>query len=284
MTFQITTPNGGSDSLNFKNFGGTSIGSITATDGSGLQIQPTGSNTLQVVGTKWDNNTGGVEIINSSSSVGAALTLLPSASSVGPNGWSVYAGASGAAIGDGSIGFWNHTTFSTTQNSNPATGSGGAPKWWLNGSGQMRVPNQPACLIACQSNDITWSTNSVINYGGTSGSNNVSTKVFDQYNSYNFSNGRFTAPITGTYFISATVNGQTGNVPRAAIRVNGTVFGNSNGIHFRGNSTLTAGGDLDQKTMSIVLQLNTGDYVDFYCYQGTFDTFHANYFCAYMVG
>jgi hypothetical protein len=34
MTFQITTPTGGSDSLNFKNFSGTSIGSIAAADGA----------------------------------------------------------------------------------------------------------------------------------------------------------------------------------------------------------------------------------------------------------
>jgi len=57
MTFQITTPTGGSDSLNFKNFSGTSIGSVVATDGAGLQIQ-TGTNSNTAISIANNQNIG----------------------------------------------------------------------------------------------------------------------------------------------------------------------------------------------------------------------------------
>jgi hypothetical protein len=67
---------------------------------------------LHVVGTEWDNDTGGGVIFGNSSSVGASLTLQPLASNVtnGTKGWAMYAGAPGAAIGDGNLGFWAHGT------------------------------------------------------------------------------------------------------------------------------------------------------------------------------
>jgi hypothetical protein len=70
------------------------------------------SRRLHVVGSEWDNSAGGGVIFENSSTVGASLTLKPSASVVtnGSNGWAVYAGGPGAAIGDGNLGFWAHGT------------------------------------------------------------------------------------------------------------------------------------------------------------------------------
>ena len=64
---------------------------------------------LQVTGSTWSNTLGGDVVIRNSNSVGSALTLMPTNSSSYSAGWSVYAGASGSAIGDGAIGFYNHT-------------------------------------------------------------------------------------------------------------------------------------------------------------------------------
>jgi hypothetical protein len=67
---------------------------------------------LYVVSSDWDNVTGGGVIFENSNTVGASLTLKPSASVVtnGSNGWAVYAGGPGAAISDGNLGFWAHGT------------------------------------------------------------------------------------------------------------------------------------------------------------------------------
>ena len=67
---------------------------------------------LHVVDSVWDNSAGGGVIFENSNTVGASLTLKPSASVVtnGSNGWAMYAGGPGAAIGDGNLGFWAHGT------------------------------------------------------------------------------------------------------------------------------------------------------------------------------
>jgi hypothetical protein len=155
-------------------------------------------------------------------------------------------------------------------------------------TGYVNMPNQPACLIACQASDIAWPSGGIINYGGNAVSGSfASTKIFDNTNSFNMTTSRFTAPIAGTYFISFTANGAPGNsagtVPRGYPRINGSYIGQQ--LHLRGNSTLAAsGGDLDQRTMAIIVKLNAGDYFDVYVQYGSFDTFGANYFTAYMVG
>lgn len=230
---------------------------------------------VHITGSSWDNANGGTVIVESNTAVGVGITLKPMSSAIanGSNGWSLYAGSTGSAIGDGSIGFWSHAL--------SKSGATYPNAWFVNKNGYMLVRNQPACLIACQANDIQWTSGNIVNFYGSSGAGNVSTTVFDNTNSFNTTNSRFTAPVTGTYFFGATVNGySTGTVPRARFRVNGASIGND--VHFRGNSSLTS--DLDQRTMSIIYKLSAGDYVDFYVFEGRFDTFGANYFCAYLLG
>ena len=83
-------------------------------DGAGnLGIGTTSpSRKLHIVDSVWDNSNGGGVIFENSNTVGASLTLKPSASVVtnGANGWALYAGGPGAAIGDGNLGFWAHAT------------------------------------------------------------------------------------------------------------------------------------------------------------------------------
>lgn len=65
---------------------------------------------LHIIGSTWSNTAGGDIVVSNSSAVGAAVTLRPTNSTSFSTGWSLYTGASASAIGDGSVGFWNHTT------------------------------------------------------------------------------------------------------------------------------------------------------------------------------
>lgn len=255
--------------------GNVQDGSITNSDlAAGVAVANLGYTPVNkagdtFVGTGWSNTTGGDIKFQNSNSIGAAATWVPTASTF-PAGWSWYAGATNAAIGDGSFGAWNHTT------------QDWAVKYDQNG--RQRLPKQPVCVIGCQNADLNWNVGDVINFGGNG--SYASTKIVDNYNSYSFATGRYTAPIAGNYFISATANGRyyNGGTPRARIRKNGGIVAGD--IHFRGNMSLSgsSGGDLDQRAMSIVLPLAAGDYIDFYVFENGFDTFSANYFCAYMLG
>ena len=147
--------------------------------------------------------------------------------------------------------------------------------------GYPLTPNRPACMICCQGPDTNWVVGGIINYGGFAG--NPSTKLFDTTNSFNMTNSRYTAPVSGIYFLSCTANGNaTSGVPRGYVRINGAYVG-AGQIHLRGNSGLN-NGDLDQRTIACTLRLNAGDYVDIYVNEGRFDTFGANYFTMFLIG
>lgn len=144
--------------------------------------------------------------------------------------------------------------------------------------GYSLTPNRPACMICCQPSDINWPTGGIINYGYTG-----SQKLFDTTNSFNMSTSRYTAPVSGIYYLSFTANGNsTSGVARGYPRINGAYIGNGQ-IHIRGNSQLN-NNDLDQRTMACTLKLNAGDYIDVYVNEGRFDTFGANYFTMFLIG
>ena len=83
---------------------------------------------LHISGSAWNNTTGGDVVISNSTTIGSSITFRPTNSTSFSNGWSLYAGASQAAIGDGSIGFWNHTIserpFYVTQSNNAVIQNG----------------------------------------------------------------------------------------------------------------------------------------------------------------
>jgi len=72
------------------------------------------NNTVTISGNTWNNATGGNLIVQNGGTVGSSITLRPTSSVSYSAGYSLYVGAASAAIGDGSIGFWNHTTSSST--------------------------------------------------------------------------------------------------------------------------------------------------------------------------
>jgi len=83
---------------------------------------------FHISGSAWNNTTGGDVIISNSGTVGSSLNLRPTNSGSYSAGWSLYAGASSSNIGDGNIGFWNHTNstapFKITQSGDASIANG----------------------------------------------------------------------------------------------------------------------------------------------------------------
>ena len=246
-----------------------SDGSLTVGNISATGITASGAVTIQ---SPWSgNSTGGTLLLESNDAVGTALRIKASASSK-PLGWSLYTGTSGSNITDGGIGFWDNDEFA-------ANGSANAHRWFIDATGAVHKPNQPGCMIYCQSSDINWYVGDIIRYGDNSGGNSI--KAWDTTNSYDMVNSRYVAPVEGKYYVSFTANGvyNSGDVPRAYPRINGNNIGNNQ--HIRGNSTIT--GDLDHRTYAGIVHMNANDYLDVHVQAGQWDTFSANYFCMYKL-
>ena len=148
-------------------------------------------------------------------------------------------------------------------------------------NGYVTMPNQPGCMIYCQSQDINWVAGTQILYGNNGATSNTSIKAWDTTNSFNMTNSQYTAPVAGKYYVSFTANGvyASGVVPRAYVRVNGSDIGH--GQHIRGNNAITS--DLDHRTYAGIISLAANDIVTVYAAYGTWDTFGCNYFCIYKL-
>jgi len=98
----------GSGFLQVRRENGTTLLTLDGSGNFGIGITP--SSKLHVFGSAWSNSAGGDVIITNSSSVGSSITLRPASSTNYSAGWSLYAGSTSSSIGDGSIGFWNHSS------------------------------------------------------------------------------------------------------------------------------------------------------------------------------
>jgi len=100
-------------------------------------------------------------------------------------------------------------------------------------------------------------------------------------NCYNTSNGRFTAPVTGAYLFSASVqeyNSGSGNYISLSFYKNGgsTTIETVSGVGGTYNNH-------KQLNHTAILQLNAGDYVNMFCYRGARD-YIQNYFNGHLIG
>jgi hypothetical protein len=212
----------------------------------------------------WSNTTGGDVHIRNSSTTGAALTIEPTASSSFAAGWSLYAGAASASVGDGGFGFWNHTTQQ-------------AP-FFVDQSGRVRMPYQPAFQAQAVESDTNYG-NVVLPYPGV---------ILNQGGHYNNSTYRFTAPVAGVYCFSWDVwhsSSSNSGTGRAFIRKNGAYYktssyGSNAGLHARLGDT--AADDDSSKTVLIALAVN--DYVDIYNGADNITLFFSSGFSGFLVG
>jgi hypothetical protein len=140
----------------------------------------------------------------------------------------------------------------------------------IDASGRVTMPYQPSFAATRNQGDVS---NAVYVYP------NVYHNIGGHYNN---SNGRFTAPVTGSYFISAnhmTSNGATYNNYEYQIRINGSAhqlaYSSSGGnVHHRWN-------------WHGVIHLQAGDYVDVFIGSGFVIYGQSNlyqHFSGYLIG
>ena len=142
----------------------------------------------------------------------------------------------------------------------------------VDGSGRVTTPAQPAFLAY---------PNSVFNEGTENAVIQYNTTAVNIGNHYNTSTKRFTAPIAGLYYFSASFWSMTNNWGYMAIAKNGDI----SAMGARGR---TGGvGDYVFTTLNSIMYLNANDFVDCRCAQQGM-TVHINNgynnFSGYLIG
>jgi len=139
------------------------------------------------------------------------------------------------------------------------------------GDGYVKTPSQPSFRAT--------KSGSTFNTGG-------GTVVFDQNqhntgSNYNTSNGRFTAPVDGTYIFHyySIYQGNSGNELWDFLK-NGSTFAGSR-MHFSSGSV---GNNWDNITNTQILTLSANDYVEIYATDHTLHGGDWCHFCGHLLG
>jgi hypothetical protein len=178
--------------------------------------------------------------------------------------------ASGANRGFGISLQGTEAVISNCESGSLRFGTGNTERLRIDSSGNVTMPYQPSFAATRNQGDVS---NAVYVY------TNVYHNIGGHYNN---SNGRFTAPVTGSYFISTnhmSSNGATYNNTEYQIRVNGSVhqfaYSSSGGnVHHRWN-------------WHGVIHLQAGDYIDVFVPSGFSIYGQSNlyqHFSGYLIG
>jgi len=139
----------------------------------------------------------------------------------------------------------------------------------IDNGGRVTMPYQPAFRVATSSSYSGFGT--VILY------NTIRQNVGNHYNS---STGRFTAPVSGTYFVSVhaiSVYHVTSNEQNLLLRVNGSAISDCRARGYTESNLQVAS----------VVNLNIGDYVDIAIANNNTTTFNStfhNQFMGFLIG
>lgn len=148
--------------------------------------------------------------------------------------------------------------------------AGGYERMRIDSAGRVTMPYQPAFHALKTGGNVSANSTVLWNY-----------VTLNSGNCYNSSNGRFTAPIAGRYLIHAHMNNSGGYGIHPEIRVNGGGTDIYRGFGYNGS------GGQCHASITAVIQLNVGDYVN--VYTGNYGDMQGepgynNSFTGYLIG
>lgn len=132
---------------------------------------------------------------------------------------------------------------------------------------------KPYFLSQAILNDTSYAAGTVLPYPNV---------IYNVGGNFSTATNRFTAPVAGLYYFNFSA-WHTSGTTRVGIRKNGayiTAGSQTQPIHARMGSTSA---DQDSN-LSIIIQLNTNDYVDVCVFEGTAWLFFAQHFMGYLIG
>ena len=193
----------------------------------------------------------------------------------------------GGVTAAATLGVTGESTLTGGAKVNTIKHTGGTTGLTVNSGGSVNKPNQP-CFRARR-------TNTAGTTQGFQGNIIFDSKTLDLGNNFNTSNGRFTAPVAGTYYFSHAGLGASGT--SAATHSSGYSWhvefllnGSRNGFQFywyQGNPS--AGGNQQgyiNSYMDMVITLNANDYITVQLPDGT-DSYYSDtstYYDTYLQG
>jgi len=227
----------------------TSVGSLT---------ELTVNGNTNINGATYINNNGIVVPwrqvkVTSNSNIGTAISLDETAH--GGIDWAIISTGTGATQGAGEFLIYR-----------PAS-DGGSGSLRINSSGHVRMPYQPAFFVS--------------NENGTGvaavGKQTFNIVAINNGSHWSAANNRFTAPVSGLYFITYSMLNTASNPFYIGIRKNGTTL--AVGYYPRGYVAL----QYVTNTASGYISLIAGDYIEMWVEVGASHTYHC-FFSGHLVG
>ena len=151
------------------------------------------------------------------------------------------------------------------------TGSGNPTRLRIDNNGYVTTPSQPSFRITKTGGPFNTS-------GGTVVWNNV---IHNTGSHYNTSNGRFTAPVAGTYiFHYYSIYQYNSSNDLWDFKLNGSTFAGSR-MHYTHDGV---GSAWDNITNTQIIELNANDYVEVYASDQTLHGGDWTHFCGHLLG
>ena len=156
----------------------------------------------------------------------------------------------------------------------------------ITASGRILTPTRPYFLAQAVHSDTSY-TNQVVPFPNV---------IENDGSHYSTSDNAFTAPVTGLYLFSYSVNGYTTGADRVFIqRANdgtnyynidsrGATYANETslqGLHTRGSENVSS---YDMTVLTVPLKVDANGKVRLRINNGTVRLFHANFFSGYLIG
>ena len=134
----------------------------------------------------------------------------------------------------------------------------------IDASGRVTMPYQPSFYATCRGSGRPNGVSGDITYG------NVKSNVGGHYNN---GNGRFTAPISGNYFFTATILNQNSGAAQLWLLKNGSYF--SSGIYLQHYDSTGS--------VQAIVQMTAGDWVNAYTNQIHYEVDYGD-FAGHLIG